>query len=824
MKIVSMLSVFALTVTLFATENNLLKNSSFEEKDKFWINVSPEPGKGMNGSAAVRYSRDKPDDKIYTCCQQVELEPDTLYEFGGFVKTEGKLFYTKKPGLIFIISMVDPETKKYVSSSGVYAGTDVQNWEMFSSVFRTPSENYVYTFSFYFEDGTTGTAWIDDVFLRKIKQYGMRDPEDTTNVVENPRFDYGTHGYRGGVKVVNKGGINDSKALIVGRDEINKSFYAVRQSLDIEPNTEYVFGGHVKGLDELANQKNIVRITIEPRGAKDRQFHGIVYAKELEKDPKSGFTHYEGIIKTFPGFNKDFNNELTIYLTNEKYGMALVDDLYVRKLKPDTTEPNGVIAMVYPAAGQIPAEGVVADFVLSHPAPEKSFVTWSLVDKAGGKIATGKNPLHETKFQIKIDSVQEGDYELVFVMPHLWGRAAALPIYVAKEKQYEGSTCYIDRRGRAIVNGRPYMPLGFFIYKFSQKDVDILAKSPFNTLMSYFSHELNLQNIPAPERQDAFIGIEESMDALDKAEIKLIFSVKDFYDYRKLDGAENAIRKWNGIDGADNIVGEIVKHVGDHPALLAWYICDEIQQHNEDYIIARKRMLNKLDPRHPTWAVHLKGQNYRFHIGWQDVYGCDPYPIESLTAADMKKVTEWASAAEQAFSSSKGLACWGVPQQFHYGIYRDREKGLYKNFANYRYPTEHEMLSFAVNMAIHGIKGFMYFNYSDFFRGLDKDQFQKRWPGMLRVGEKLKSLEPFIMSDQDRENLKMTTSFGTVLAKVFYDDSSKPCVLLAAEGPGDAVAEFTFNPGLKSECGKTVEYAEAKYRFTAKDISCDILR
>jgi hypothetical protein len=72
--------------------------------------------------------------------------------------------------------------------------------------------------------------------------------------------------------------------------------------------------------------------------------------------------------------------------------------------------------------------------------------------------------------------------------------------------------------------------------------------------------------------------------------------------------------------------------------------------------------------------------------------------------------------------------------------------------------------------------------------------------------------------------LKLEKVAGKVFAKVLYDGSGRPCILLAAEGPGKASAEFTFRGKLTSECGKTTARGNDRYRFTAENIGCDILR
>ena len=516
-------------------------------------------------------------------------------------------------------------------------------------------------------------------------------------------------------------------------------------------------------------------------------------------------------------------------LTQGKTGTAYVDDLYVRKLTPGKKEPNGLVGMVYPAYSRIPPGGITADFVLTHKLAGKSVIRWTLLTRDGRKtVVSGKVNAGAYSFRIPFGKLPKGEYLLRFAMPASWGTAPDLPVTVAEDpKPAKGGTaCTLDRRGRLRVNGKLYMPLGFYIYDIPREHIEILAKSPFNTVMSYQTARLNLKGGPLPKGTDVFKETRAVLDELHKNNIKIIYSVKEFYPlWTAAGGVQTKEVVWNSIRGSDNIIRAIVKEFASHPALLGYYICDEVQQHLEEYIVEKRPLLNKLDGCHPTWSVHLKGQNYRFHILWQDVFGCDPYPTDNNETQDMKLVTEWTSAAQDAFRSSKGPFCWGVLQLHHKGIY-DRVGGMYKNYFKYRAPTEQEMLSFAINTAIHGAKGFIYFNFSDLFRGPEKDQFAKRWPGLLRIGKTMKSLERFIMSDKDPKDLKVRqiSGKGRILAKVLYDDQNNPCILLAAEGPGKVVGEFVFSGNVKSLRGRTVALGNNRYRFTAENVDCDILR
>ena len=429
------------------TDDNLLLNAGFEEKGKNWISAAVFPGKGRNGSAGVRYVRTDEKARVISVRQPVRLEPNTAYEFGGFVKTEGPVKPGKRGGFIFIITWFKPENGQYAGSHGFYIEPEVKDWELFSKVFTTPKKKYDYRFMFYFEQGATGTIWVDDVFVRKMTDAKMADQSDPSNLVRNPHFDYGIQGYTGGAKVDRKAGRGGSPALAFSRLDKDKSFYAVRQAHFLEPNTKYVFGGYAKGEGKLNDAlKKSIMITIEPRGAKDRQFHGIVKAMPKEVDPATGYTRFEKILKTFPGLKSTIQYEITVYLPKGVCGTVYVDDLYLRKLEPEKTQPNGIITMVYPAFLRLPPEGVTADFTMSHPIKDGSVFRWSLLNSAGKSVASGAAKNRGNKFQIRFGKTAPGDYTLKFTPPAGWGTSAPLPVTVAAKQNWSGTVCQLDEK------------------------------------------------------------------------------------------------------------------------------------------------------------------------------------------------------------------------------------------------------------------------------------------------------------------------------------------------------------------------------------------
>ena len=79
------------------------------------------------------------------------------------------------------------------------------------------------------------------------------------------------------------------------------------------------------------------------------------------------------------------------------------------------------------------------------------------------------------------------------------------------------------------------------------------------------------------------------------------------------------------------------------------------------------------------------------------------------------------------------------------------------------------------------------------------------------------------MSAHRMENIPLKIVSGKVMATLHKNSAGKRCVLITAEGPGDAIAELELPGKFKSLFGKTV-FRNGKYIFKAKNIASDMLQ
>ena len=116
-------------------------------------------------------------------------------------------------------------------------------------------------------------------------------------------------------------------------------------------------------------------------------------------------------------------------------------------------------------------------------------------------------------------------------------------------------TAYFDEQQRLIHNGQPKFPLGLYLGSVFMEDLDIISKSKFNMIMPYV--------------EPANLSV---MDDIHSRGLSVAFSTKGSY--------------FGGPNQAPNIITSRAKEEGyikaqitkfkDHPALLAWYLNDEL--------------------------------------------------------------------------------------------------------------------------------------------------------------------------------------------------------------------------------------------------------
>ncbi|MBR2838725.1 MAG: hypothetical protein IKE55_08080 [Kiritimatiellae bacterium] len=336
---------------------------------------------------------------------------------------------------------------------------------------------------------------------------------------------------------------------------------------------------------------------------------------------------------------------------------------------------------------------------------------------------------------------------------------ASKPLAFTRTEKPETKGVRIDRRGIARIDGKPFFPLGMFMWRAAPDKVDHYAKGPFNCMMPYAE----------PTKAE--------MDYAHSKGLKVIYTLKDCY--LGLDGA-----KGRGITNEASEVGYITKRVGEfrnHPALLAWYTNDELGLDWLTRLTAHRDLFERLDPNHPTWVAHYMVEDIRSHLPSFDVIGSDPYPICQTGDPPISQVMEHTRITRKGVFGARAM--WQIPQAFDWGGYRVKDKD------KTRPPTFEEMRNMAWQFIAEGANGLVFYSYSSWEKMKWRTPPEEMWKRVCRVGEEVKEKIPIFLSDEAAPAVVLITKDASVRAWRKGGD-----VWLLAVNPtyGPKVVEFAF--------------------------------
>jgi len=275
-------------------------------------------------------------------------------------------------------------------------------------------------------------------------------------------------------------------------------------------------------------------------------------------------------------------------------------------------------------------------------------------------------------------------------------------------------TVSFDRQGRTLVDGRPFFPLGTYCGTLNTTDLAAYRDSPFNCVMPYGSMSGTAQQQIA------------RLDAYAAAGIKVIFSLKDTYPM---------VTNWSGTAEAGRAALQAsVDAAKNHPALLAWYLADELPIALVDEMRLHYQLVRAADPNHPCWGV-FDQTDLTTRNGSYDVLGMDPYPVKDHSGS-INKPLIW---SRHTLNATRPGPAWMVPQAFNWGGYPSYGiPGVS--------PTQAEMRSMAWQCIAGGANGLVFYSFFDLRRD-PAATFEERWSDLKAVGQEIKDCESMLLAD-----------------------------------------------------------------------------
>ncbi len=324
---------------------------------------------------------------------------------------------------------------------------------------------------------------------------------------------------------------------------------------------------------------------------------------------------------------------------------------------------------------------------------------------------------------------------------------------------------YVDRGNNTIVDGKPFFPIGFYANT-SREQMREVRDSPFNTLLMYGTNR-------KPRRE-----MEAILDEMNSAGMKLIYCLNDVYPwatYLKEAG-------WEGIRGNESIAAAVVEAYRNHPALLAWYLNDELPREKKAELTDYYRQVRLADPAHPTLITLCQNKDFPYLWDTTDILSPDPYPIprEPIT-----RVSDMMRKARAPTLGSQPV--WMVPQSFawyqHSPGNSDRARiPRAEELATGRAPTREEARCMTYLGLVHGAKGLIYWCYYN-MRVLP--QYLEMWAWMKSIAAEVKQLAPVLMSLEESGPYPVPPEDSGIHA--LWKSRQRDCYLLAVNTEARAV-------------------------------------
>ena len=187
-------------------------------------------------------------------------------------------------------------------------------------------------------------------------------------------------------------------------------------------------------------------------------------------------------------------------------------------------------------------------------------------------------------------------------------------------------------------------------------------------------------------------------------------------------------------------VVEVARRYKNHPALLAWYVCDEPDHMRWNVPPPEMRLATKLlhqeDPNHPTWAVVMPwaDSNLYQYANTVDILASDVYPIG--TSRPLTKVARTMDVMRRAHRGPS----WMVPQATAKAT-----------------PQEEYLVTYLA--LTHGAAGIVYWEYD----GARKNPLI--WETMKRISLEIKELTPALTSPTSQREVRASNEHIHLILK-----------------------------------------------------------
>lgn len=495
-----------------------------------------------------------------------------------------------------------------------------------------------------------------------------------------------------------------------------------RQRINLQTGRRYEISAWVR-TEGITGQDTGAAICLEWNNAAGEWMGG--YYPSGRKGDTPDWEQVSGITGRIPEGAASF--VIHCYVRRGMTGTAWWDDVSVRLVRE---RPLSTALLEPSYRGWITADGpdtavVRASFVLDdvNTAPQDLRLTARLVDGDDAELTrmeADRITGDDLTLSLPLPDLAPGEYRLsIDLVDARAGEVICSDEYPIVRREGPPPHAFIDEHNRLIVDGEPMFPLGMYWSGINEDELKRYVEAPFNCLMPYGSPNA------------------EQMDLAQRYGLSVIYSIKDYYF-----GTRYCPAGITSVAHEEPAVRERVRLYRDHPALLAWYLNDELPASMMDRLVAHQRWVEEEDPNHPTWVVLYQVDQVGRYLRSFDAIGTDPYPIPHRPAS---LAAEWTIRTREAVGDSRAI--WMVPQAFNWGAVRDDRE--------YRPPTRAEMRSMTWQCICEGADGLVYYSWHNMRRD-PSAPFEERWEDLKAVVGEVAGMIPVLLSIEPTPEVTVT--------------------------------------------------------------------
>ena len=511
-----------------------------------------------------------------------------------------------------------------------------------------------------------------------------------------------------GWKVEDSAGREGSRALVCN---CGAGGLAASRKTQLEPGVSYRLTAWIRSEDL---SKGTAFASLEWRTAKGEFIDSVRALEVIDNDAKAldGWRRDEAVTRPIPV--EASTATVSCRVSGDATGSVRFDDL---ALEP--TAQKWMEFLVSSAYRDVAWEGTVkfaaplfvntVRYPLDTVAVELSYLD---ADGRSAKAAPVVFTPSEAVFELPVAGMKLGRQE---VMARIFAKGGgkefgACRLAFARTEAPPKRRVWIDAKGRTILDGKPFFPLGMYTSRKYMNDEEFarLGRSPFNFAMEYATALANLDKYAA---QGIMVAI-------------------DVRDYRQ---------------ARPGVFQGFIEKAAAHPATLGWYVADEPKLDAIPAIAKSTAFLRELDPDHPTWLVHDRPNVQRSFMQCYDVLGMDPYPIGNGgkgARGAIALASDWPREARRQTFGFRTM--WQVPQAYNWYWHASRAVRYGAHF-----PTRDEMANMNWQAVAAGANGLCLYSHHAMRRHFDVGGFDKAWSQVCETAEEVRQMIPVILSDGD---------------------------------------------------------------------------